>query len=115
MLNTYRIKTLAKIVAFLAIIGMFWVGFSEILATSEEQSNKILKESVAKAITACYAIEGIYPPDMDYLEENYGVRVDYNKYYVNYQVFGSNIRPSVQIIKLGDLSGEEGDIFAGTT
>ena len=46
----------------------------------------------------CYAIEGSYPESLQYLKDNYGLTYDEEKYFIDYQVLGSNILPDVTII-----------------
>ncbi len=69
--------------------------------TEENQYNQTVRV-IDRAITNCYAIEGRYPPSMAYLEKKYGVAVDYDKYYVVYDVFASNVRPTFQILRYGE-------------
>jgi hypothetical protein len=64
---------------------------------SDEENYKILSDAIIRSAVQCYAIEGFYPPDIEYLENNYGLLVDHNKYFVSYNVFASNIIPEVQI------------------
>ena len=45
----------------------------------------------------CYAIEGRYPPSVDYLEENYGILIDRDKYDVFYSGFASNFMPDITV------------------
>ena len=55
--------------------------------------------SVMKGASLCYSIEGEYPPDLEYLEKHYGVRINEDKYIVDYSYFGANIRPTVTVIE----------------
>ena len=64
---------------------------------SDEESYKILSDAIIRSAVQCYAIEGFYPPDIEYLENNYGLLVDHNKYFVSYSVFASNIVPEVEV------------------
>jgi len=64
---------------------------------SNEESYNILSDAIIRSAVQCYAIEGFYPPDIGYLENNYGLLVDHNKYFVSYSVFASNIIPEVQV------------------
>ena len=41
----------------------------------------------------------MYPPDYEYLKDNYGIRVDEEKYAVFYSVFASNMMPDVTVIE----------------
>ena len=57
-----------------------------------------LANAIDRAVVTCYAIEGSYPPSLAYLEKRYGVQVDREHYTIEYSVFGSNVRPAIQII-----------------
>ena len=52
-----------------------------------------------RAAVACYAVEGAYPPDIDYLIENYRVHVDKTRYTVMYEYYGSNLKPSITVLE----------------
>ena len=64
---------------------------------SDEESFNILSEAIIRSAVQCYAIEGFYPPDIEYLENNYGLLVDHDKYVVSYSIFASNIIPEVEV------------------
>ena len=49
----------------------------------------------------CYALESSYPEEIRYLEQNYGVVIDSEKYNVFYQSLGSNMKPEVQVYRKG--------------
>ena len=49
----------------------------------------------------CYALEGSYPDEVSYLEQNYGVVIDHAKYNVFYQSLGSNLKPEVAVYRKG--------------
>ncbi len=72
----------------------------------KEQSYRILSEAIIRSAVQCYAIEGFYPPDIEYLESNYGLLVDHDKYFVSYSVFASNIIPEVQVFRKGNSYGQ---------
>lgn len=55
------------------------------------------RRAVTRASVQCYAIEGRYPPSVEYLEENYGVRIDRDRYNVFYNGFASNVMPEIVI------------------
>ena len=38
------------------------------------------------------------PPSVEYLEENYGIQIDHDKYNVFYDGFASNIMPEITVI-----------------
>ena len=58
-----------------------------------------LERALTRSITQCYALEGTYPPDINYLTDHYGLTYDSDYYYIDYQYIGSNLRPDVTIIE----------------
>lgn len=64
---------------------------------SSEENFNILSDAIIRSAVQCYAIEGFYPPDIEYLENNYGLLVDHDKYIISYSVFASNIMPEVEV------------------
>jgi hypothetical protein len=43
-------------------------------------------------------VEGVYPPNLAYLEDNYGLQINTRDFYVHYQAFSSNLPPEVRVI-----------------
>ncbi|MFT3984942.1 MAG: hypothetical protein QM697_13625 [Lachnospiraceae bacterium] len=88
-----------SIIFFLAIIGVFLYGISAVSGSSVSDEKEILLNAVNKDIVHCYAVEGIYPPSLSYIEENYGLTYDHDKYLIDYEAIGSNIMPTIMIIE----------------
>ena len=64
-----------------------------------ESDREKLEETLNRAAVACYAIEGAYPPSVEYLEENYRVRIDEERYTVKYELYASNLMPSITVLE----------------
>lgn len=88
-----------SIVFFLLIIGIFLYGIASVSAGTAEDQTRILNEAIQKDIVHCYAVEGMYPPSLAYMEEHYGLTYDHDKYIVDYEPIASNIMPGVTIIE----------------
>ena len=58
-----------------------------------------LQEVLQKGCVACYAAEGIYPPDLEYLKERYGIQIDEERYTVYYDRFAQNLMPDVTVLE----------------
>lgn len=65
----------------------------------EGEDIRQLQEVLQKGCVACYAAEGIYPPDLEYLKEHYGVQVDEGRYTVYYSRFAQNLMPDVTVLE----------------
>lgn len=87
-------------VLLLAVVLLLFVaGLNNIQSSNEAEQAILLEKSVTRSITACYALEGAYPPDIEYLTEHYGLVYDEEQYFIDYQYIGANLRPDVTIIK----------------
>ena len=81
------------VLSIIILIAYMYIAVDNAQRKSDEESYKILSDAIIRSAVQCYAIEGFYPPDIEYLENNYGLLVDHNKYFVSYSVFASNIIP----------------------
>lgn len=58
-----------------------------------------LEEAVRRAAVACYAAEGFYPPDVDYLCGHYGIVYEESRYQIHYDCFASNLMPDITVVE----------------
>lgn len=87
----------AALFALIVIWLLISVGNAE--AASEKNRAEALRKSVMNGASLCYSIEGEYPKELAYLEENYGVNVSSDIYIVHYEYFGANVSPTVTVIE----------------
>ena len=86
--------------AVIVLVLVFFLGaVSNLDEGRQEQALIQLEEALRRASAACYAAEGIYPPDLDYLEKHYGVIIDEERYIVHYEVQGSNLMPDITVLE----------------
>ena len=86
--------------ALFGVVAFFCIsGFQSTEAKQKEEALRIAEESILRGVVRCYAQEGFYPPDYEYLKENYGIRVDEEKFAVFYSVFASNMMPDVTVVE----------------
>ena len=72
----------------------------------DREGAETLRSAIARASVQCYAIEGRYPPSVQYLEENYGIRIDRERFHVFYEGFASNIIPDITVIPAQEQEGK---------
>ena len=84
---------------FLFIFFLFLFGLSKISDIASKDSASTLKQGITRATVRCYAIEGRYPPSISYLEDNYGIHIDKERFSVFYSGFASNIMPEITVIE----------------
>lgn len=65
----------------------------------EQKELALVERAVKRAVVSCYAMEGFYPPSIDYLVEHYGLEVDQSKYYIHHEAFAPNVCPTVWVAR----------------
>lgn len=100
------VRILLPLLLAVMLAVLFLYGFSNVSQSAEEEQLVMTERAIRKALVNCYAVEGVYPGDITYLEEHYGLIIDHDTFVVDYQTIGSNIRPAVLVVRKG--SGEHG-------
>ena len=85
----------------LAVLLVFTSALSNLQDGRISEGRQQLEDAVRRSAVACYAAEGIYPPNLEYLEEHYGIQVDRERYTVMYEIFASNLMPDVTVLENG--------------
>ena len=73
-----------SVVVFVCVLALFVTGILFFSKKADARGADTLRDAIRRASVQCYAIEGRYPPSVDYLEENYGILIDRDKYDVFY-------------------------------
>lgn len=97
-----RLHLLAKIIfplVFVAVFLAFLSSLSSISAKQADEEQRQLENIIRQTAVACYAIEGCYPQNLQYLEDHYGVQIDHERYAVIYSPIASNLMPDITVIK----------------
>ena len=82
-----------------AVLAAFMFGHSG--RDVSEEGAAAIRETVRRSALQCYAVEGVYPPDLQYLIDNYGLQINTEDYAVAYDCFASNLPPSVRVVARG--------------
>ena len=89
----------AWILAAAAAVSLFGYGLNRLSQGQDEAAFRQLEDSLRRAAVACYATEGIYPPDLDYLTQHYPVQIDEERYAVFYEIFAENLMPDITVVE----------------
>ena len=97
-------ELLLKIITVLLLAVMFFVLFKAMVNLTAAQSSAgrdSLEAAIRRSVMTCYAEEGVYPPSLDYLLDNYGMYFNDSDYIVHYDIFAENIMPDITVIRKG--------------
>lgn len=102
----YRISGILISFACLAALLALLVQASEaIQARTKADRLRTLTDAIRRASVQCYAIEGRYPPSTEYLEKNYGIVIDHERYDVFYDGWASNVMPEITVLPAAEQGG----------
>ena len=93
--NFYRV---ISVVIFVLIAVLFIQAVEYSGRSSIEKEQESLENAISRDIVQCYALEGMYPPSLSYMEDHYGLTYDKNVFFVDYQPIAANLYPDHTVI-----------------
>ena len=87
------------VVLFAAIAVWVVQGVREAARVSDEEGLRMAQEALDRAVVSCYSLEGVYPATYADLKAKSGLAIDEEKYVVFYDIFASNMRPSITVLE----------------
>ena len=100
MKSRRNIKPVLSGVIVLTVCFWFLTAVSNLSADRKAEGKMQLEDVLRRTAVACYAAEGVYPPDLKYMIEHYGISYDEEVYRVDYQVIASNLMPDITVLEL---------------
>ena len=89
----------ALLLAVLLLTAAVFYGFGGSGRDISEEGAAAIHETVRRAALQCCVVEGVYPPDLQYLQDNYGLQVNTDDYVVVYRAFADNRVPDIRVVK----------------
>jgi cytochrome c553 len=94
-------KTALIIAVIAAVVLISFFAKNKIQADLASQNEASVRSAVLNSCMECYAVEGVYPKDISYLEKHYGLVIDHSKYIVSYDAFSNNLVPNIKVLWRG--------------
>lgn len=97
-----KIEKLGMWIAMLLMLVVMLTLFGSLdhtLKQANQESLHHIEEAIRKAAIQCYALEGSYPPNVEYLEMHYGLILNSEAYFYHYEIIGSNIKPQIGVYR----------------
>lgn len=102
---------LLSLLIFAGILLLFLFCIRSMAGRTREDRLHALTDAIRRASVQCYAIEGRYPPSVEYLEENYGIVIDRRQYNVFYDGWASNLMPDITVLPVEDTGMQQQGIL----
>lgn len=84
---------------FVILLIFFLSGIYSVSNTSLAKRQESLETALNRSISQCYAVEGTYPPSLEYLVTHYGLTYDSDEFLVDYEYYGSNLLPEITVLR----------------
>lgn len=89
---------LAAVLTAAILVYGFWMFAGGSRRNVKEEGAVALKSAIQNCAQQCYVVEGVYPAELSYMEEHYGLQINREDYYVTYTAFASNLPPEVTVV-----------------
>jgi len=96
--RTDFIRPIAALLIIAFMLFWFFTSLGNISEKQAEEGRSQLENAIRRASAACYAAEGVYPPDIDYIVSNYAIQIDDSRYAVFYEIFADNLMPEITVV-----------------
>ena len=93
-------REIAIVLLMALLLGGAWLLITRLGNKSGAAQTEFVTKAVHNAALTCYAVEGAYPDNLEYLRANYGLAYDENRYMVRYDMFASNLMPDISVIEV---------------
>ena len=92
-----RFELIRQTIMFALVIVLLVVSVTFFAGFYSRQNLLLIKQNVKRTAIECYSIEGMYPPNIDYIVDNYSFYYDSDKYFIFYETFASNVMPTIEV------------------
>ena len=96
-------KDIATILVFVALIVGFIFLINNVSDKNSTREIDIVRDAVKNAALTCYAVEGMYPENIQYLCDHYNLSYNADRYIVYYRPLASNLMPTIKVVERGNM------------
>ena len=96
---SHKQRNILLIVLCALVLACGYFAFSGSGKDLDEETVTAIRDAIRRSALQCYVVEGVYPPDLAYLQDHYGLQVNTDDYYVVYDAFASNVPPTVSVVR----------------
>ncbi len=97
-----RRNALIVLLVVVACVVILFQSISMLKSHQLKQQQEELRKTILSLCVQCYAIEGVYPANVTYLEESYGLIINHDKFIVSYEAYSANLLPEVKVLVKGE-------------
>ena len=93
-------KEVAVALLMVLLLAGVWLLVTRVVTAGGKAQTQFVTDAVHNAALTCYAVEGAYPMELEYLRSHYGLAYDQSRYMVHYSWVGSNLMPDITVVEV---------------
>lgn len=94
-------RDVAILAVFAAVVLVFCMAVEQLTSSSSDAELRLVRDAVKNAALTCYAVEGAYPENLEYLRTHYDLGYNEERYIIYYDAFASNVLPDIRVVERG--------------
>lgn len=94
-------RDIFKLLLIALVLGLCVALVNYMDRSNSSAESEIVRKAVREAAVTCYAVEGAYPDDVEYLREYYHLSYNTDRYLVTIESFASNHLPDIYVTERG--------------
>lgn len=94
-----RKRMLFSLIFFIGLFLFFLLATGALSEGNKERQKESLYKALNKNIIYHYATYGSYPDSLEQIEEIYNITYDKDSFFVDYDVRGQNVMPTVTVLE----------------
>ena len=91
-----------KLAVIVVVLAAAVLLVTRISRTQDVAETELIENAVRSAALNCYALEGAYPVDVEYLREHYQLAYNDDRYLVVYNAEMENVMPEILVLTRGE-------------
>jgi len=91
-----------KLAVIVVVLAAAVLLVTRISRTQDVAETELIENAVRSAALNCYALEGAYPVDVEYLREHYQLVYNDDRYLVVYNAEMENVMPEILVLTRGE-------------
>jgi len=93
-----KLGNIFSLAVFFSFLIFFYISINNLSQSNEYEALEITQRAISRAAIQFYAIEGRFPPTLEYLKERFNLQLDTERFIIQYHAFASNIMPEIVVI-----------------
>jgi hypothetical protein len=95
-----RSKLLRLAIVIVLLVALMVFVSSGVSGQVTTNQTEFLQDAVRRSAVQCFALEGRFPDNVKYLEDNYDLLIDDDRYTVYYEYAGGNLIPQIRVMPI---------------